>query len=300
MGQRELTRLADGGGFFEGPRWHDGRWWVSDFYRQGVFTYDDAGNEELILTVEAQPSGLGWLPDGDLLIVSMKDHKLLRRDAGGTVDEFADLSAYAGGHLNDMVVDGNGRAWVGNFGFDLMASADPAPASLVRVDVDGTVSVAADDLLFPNGSVVTPDGGTLIVGETIGCRYTAWTIGDDGSLGDRRVWAQLAPTPALGSFAEMLPLITVGPDGCCLDAENHIWAADAISGNCIRIAPGGAIVDTVEAPEGLNAYACMLGGADGQTLLLCTAPDFFEHLRTGAREAVLLTTPVEVPHAGLP
>lgn len=300
MGDRTIDTLADGGGFFEGPRWHDGRWWVSDFYRQGVFTYDTAGHEELIVTVEAQPSGLGWLPDGSLLVVSMKDHRLLRRDDDGTVDEVADLSIYAGGSLNDMVVDGQGRAWVGDFGFDLMSSADPAATNLVRVDIDGTVTVAAEDLLFPNGSVVTPDGTTLIVGETMGCRYTAWTIGDDGALSDRRVWAQLAPTPELGPFADMLPKVTVAPDGCCLDAEGHIWSADAISGNCLRIAPGGEIVDRVEAPDGLNAYACMLGGGDGRTLLMCTAPDFFEHLRTTARDAVLLTTTVDVPHAGLP
>jgi len=300
MGDRTLTRLADGGGFFEGPRWHDGRWWVSDFYRRTVSTYDTDGHEEQVLTVEAQPSGLGWLPDGSLLVVSMKDHRLLRRDTDGSLDVFADLSDHCGGHLNDMVADAQGRAWVGDFGFDLMASEDPAPTSVVRVDPDGTVTVADGDLLFPNGSVVTPDGSTLIVGETLGCRYTAWTIGDDGTLSDRRVWAQLAPTPALGTFAEMLPHVTVAPDGCCLDAEGHIWSADAIGGGCLRIAPGGEIVDRVDTPDGLSAFACMLGGDDGRTLLLCTAPDFFEHLRTTARDAVLLTTTVDVPHAGLP
>jgi len=301
MGDRTLTRLADGGGFYEGPRWHDGRWWVSDFYGRTVSTFDTAGHEEQVLTVEGQPSGLGWLPDGSLLVVSMKDHRLLRRDADGSVDVVAaDLSDHSGGHLNDMVVDAEGRAWVGNFGFDLMASADPAPADVVRVDPDGTVTVAAGGLLFPNGSVVTPDGSTLIVGETLGCRYTAWTIEADGTLVDRRVWAQLAPTPALGTFAEMLPHVTVAPDGCCLDAEDHIWAADAIGGACLRIAPGGEVVDRVDAPDGLSAFACMLGGDDGRTLLLCTAPDFFEHLRTSARDAVLLTTTVDVPHAGLP
>lgn len=300
MGERTIATLATGGGFFEGPRWHNGRWWVSDFYREGVFTYDTAGNEELILRVEGQPSGLGWLPDGTLLIVSMRDHKLLRRFVDGRVEEFADLSAYAGGHLNDMVVDTFGHAWVGNFGFDLMGQGKPATADLVRVDIDGTASIAAEALMFPNGSVVTPDGRTLIVGETMGCRYTAWTIDDDGSLSSRRVWAQLAPTPELGEFAEMLPQITVGPDGCCLDAEDHVWAADAISGDCIRIAEGGEIVDRVVTPDGLSAFACMLGGPDGCTLLMCTAPDFFEHLRTAAREAALLTTTVDVPHAGLP
>ncbi|HEY3140998.1 MAG TPA: SMP-30/gluconolactonase/LRE family protein [Acidimicrobiales bacterium] len=301
MGERELNRLFEGGGFFEGPRWHEGRWWASDFYRHGVFTYDPSGGEELILTVENQPSGLGWLPDGSLLIVSMRDHVLLRRDAEtGEVEEVADLSEHCSGHLNDMVVDSEGRAWVGDFGFDLMSGADPAATNLLRVDPDGTVTVVASDVAFPNGAVITPDGTTLIVGETIGCCYTAWTIASDGSLTDRRTWAELAPRPALGPFATMLPEVRVAPDGCCLDAEGHIWSADAIGNRCIRIAPGGEIVDQIDAPEGLGIFACMLGGDDGRTLLLCAAPDYFEHLRSSAREAVLLTTTVDVPHAGLP
>lgn len=300
MGEHTLNTLAEGGAFFEGPRWHDGRWWVSDFYRHGVYTYDTGGKEELILTVENQPSGLGWLPDGSLLVVSMKDHRLLRHSTDGTVDELADLSEHCGGHLNDMVVDGQGRAWIGNFGFDLMAVADPQTTTLVRVDPDGSVTLAADDVAFPNGSVVTPDGSTLIVGETLGCCYTAWTIADDGTLTDRREWAQLAPRPTMGPFAEMLPQVTVGPDGCCLDAEGHIWSADALGRRCIRIAPGGDIVDEITAPGGLSIFACMLGGEDGRTLLLCAAPDYFEQNRSVAREAVLLTTTVDVPHAGLP
>lgn len=301
MGGRELHTLTEGGGFFEGPRWHDGRWWVSDFYRHAVFTYDTDGKEEQVVTVENQPSGLGWRPDGSLLIVSMKDHRLLRWDPGEvTLEEVADLTAHCGGHLNDMVVDGEGRAWVGNFGFDLMALSEPRTANLVRVDPDGTVTVAATDVAFPNGSVITPDGSTLIVGETMGCCYTAWTIGADGSLTDRRPWAQLAPRPTLGPVAEMLPQVTVAPDGCCLDAEGHIWSADAIGRRCIRIAEGGEIVDEIPAPDGLGIFACMLGGDDGRTLLLCAAPDYFEHLRSAAREAVLLTTTVDVPHAGLP
>ena len=149
--------------------------------------------------------------------------------------------------------------------------------------------------MFPNGSVITPDGTTLIVGETAGCRYTAFTIGADGSLTDRRVWAQLAPTPELGPLQEMLPQIAVGPDGCTLDAEGHIWAADEAGGRCIRIAPGGAIVDEIPTPEGLGCFACALGGDDGRTLLVCAAPDFLEANRREAREAVLLTATVEVP-----
>jgi sugar lactone lactonase YvrE len=301
MGGRAFETLTGGGAFFEGPRWHDGRWWVSDFYRQAVFTYDTDGREEHVVTVENQPSGLGWLPDGSLLIVSMRDHRLLRRDpTSGSVDEVADLTEHCGGHLNDMVVDAQGRAWVGDFGFDLMGQARPATTNLVRVDPDGTVAVAATDMWFPNGSIVTPDGTTLIVGESEACRYSAFTIADDGTLVDRRVWAQLAPTPTLGDFLETFAQVTVAPDGCCLDADGHIWAADAVGNRCIRIAPGGEIVDEIPAPEGLGIFACMLGGGDGRTLLLCSAPDFFEQARSAAREGVLLTTTVDVPHAGLP
>jgi sugar lactone lactonase YvrE len=300
MPDRTLTTLLEGGAFFEGPRWHDGRWWVSDFYRQAVYTVGSDGSEELVVEVENQPSGLGWLADGSLLIVSMKDQRILRRDQRGNVSTHADLGSFTESPLNDMVVDTTGRAWVGCFGFDLMAFADPRPAPLMRVDLDGTATVAADEMMFPNGSVITPDSGTLIVGETAGCRYTAFTIQSDGSLTDRRVWAQLAPTPELGPLQEMLPKMTVGPDGCTLDAEGHIWSADEAGARCIRIAPGGDIVDEIRTPEGLGCFACALGGDDGRTLLVCAAPDFLETNRRESREAVLLTVPVEVPHAGLP
>ncbi|HSL59760.1 MAG TPA: SMP-30/gluconolactonase/LRE family protein [Acidimicrobiales bacterium] len=300
MGERELRTLTEGGAFFEGPRWHDGTWWVSDFYRHQVMTVGADGAEAVVMEVPGQPSGLGWMPDGSLLVVSMTDHLVLRRSADGAVTTHADIGDRIAGNLNDMVVDTSGRAWVGGFGFDLMGGADPVPAPLVRVDPDGTVTVVADDLYFPNGSVITPDGSTLIVGETMGCRYTAFTIGDDGSLTDRRVWAQLAPTPTLRGFAETLPDVRVAPDGCALDAEGHIWAADALGARCIRVAPGGAIVDEIAAPEGLGIFACMLGGDDGRTLLLCAAPDFFEHERAAKREAVLLTTTVDVAGGGLP
>jgi sugar lactone lactonase YvrE len=188
--------------------------------------------------------------------------------------------------MNDMVVDAQGRTWVGDFGFDLMAGGTPEAASLKRVDPDGTVTIAATDLQFPNGSVVTPDGRTLIVGETMASRYTAFTIADDGTLTDRRLWAEMSPRLA--------------PDGCSLDAEGHIWSADGLGKRCGRIAPGGEVVDEIVPPDDLAAYACMLGGDDGRTLLMCCAPDFFEHNRKNAREAVLLTTTVDVPHAGLP
>jgi len=300
MAGRELSTLLEGGAFFEGPRWHDGRWWVSDFYRRTVSTVDAGGHEQVVLEVPGQPSGTGWMPDGSLLVVSRKDYRILRRSPAGEITEHADLSGLARFHLNDMVVDAHGRAYVGNFGFDLMAGADPVPAALVRVDPDGSATVAADELRFPNGSVITPDGKTLIVGETAAARYTAFTIEADGALGDRRVWAQVAPTPELGPLAETLPQLEFAPDGCALDAEEHIWAADAVGARCCRVASGGKIVEEIPAPDGLGIFACMLGGDDGRTLLLCTAPDFNEEARSAAREAVLFTTTVDIPHAGLP
>jgi sugar lactone lactonase YvrE len=300
MGARALRTLVEGGAFFEGPRWRDGRWWVSDFYRRTVSTVDADGTETTVMEVAGQPSGLGWMPDASLLVVSMKDHRLLRRTPDGEVTVHSELGAYCGGHLNDMVVNAKGRAYVGNFGFDLMAGGDAEWAKLVRVDPDGSATVVADDLAFPNASVITPDGKTLIVGETIGGGFTAFTIGQDGSLSDRRVWAQLGPRPSPGPLAEVLPVLEFEPDGCTLDAEGHIWAADALGGRAARVAPGGGIVDEIRAPDGLGVFACQLGGEDGRTLLLCVAPDFAEHARSAAREALLLTTTVDVPHAGLP
>ncbi len=182
-----MRTLLGGGSFFESPRWHDGRWWVSDFFRKVVLAVDENGRVEEIARVEAQPSGIGWLPDGTPLVVSMHDRRVLRID---DLTVHADLAELCDWHANDMVVAGDGRAYVGNFGFEL-EGGEPRPTKLVRVDPDGSAGVAADGLLFPNGSVITPDRRTLIVGETFGRRYTAFTIGADGSLADRRMWAAL-------------------------------------------------------------------------------------------------------------
>ena len=241
---RELTTLLQGGAFFEGPRWRDGRWWVSDFYRHTVMTVAPDGSAATVMSVE-QPSGLGWMPDGSLLVVSMKDHRVLRRKPTGEVSVHADLTAHCAGHLNDMVVDSQGHAYVGEFGFDLMAFADAAPGKLMRVDPDGSVTVLDDDMRFSNGAVITPDGSTLIVGETAGARYTAFTLAGDGSVSDRRVWAQVAFAPELGPLAETLPQLKFAPDGCTLDAEGCVWAADSMHQRCARLAPGGAILEEI-------------------------------------------------------
>jgi sugar lactone lactonase YvrE len=295
-----LRPLLTGGSFFEAPRWHQGCWWVSDFYGPAVLSVTPDGRARRVLEVPGQPSGLGWMPDGSLLVVSMRDRRVLRRWPDGAITVHADAAEYCGGHLNDMVVDGRGRAYVGNFGFDLMAGADPAPAALLCVAADGTVTIAAEDLLFPNGSVITPDGRTLIVAETAGSRLTAFSVLADGALTDRRVWAQVSPPPPLTTFAETLASLRFAPDGCTLDAAGHVWAADEVSRRCVRIAPGGEVVDEVALPGDLRCFACMLGGEDGRTLLVCAAPGFDEASRAAARDAVLLTTTVRVPHAGLP
>jgi sugar lactone lactonase YvrE len=278
--------LIDHGTFYEGPRWHEGRWWVSDFYRKVVLSFDaDGGDLREELTVDAQPSGLGWAPDGSLLVVSMLDHGLLRRSPDGTVSQVATYGEHCGGFANDMVVDARGRAYIGNAGFDLMSGEPPATANLVRVDPDGTVSVAAEDLAFPNGSVITPDGEMLIVGETMGGRYTSFRIEDDGSLTHRRIWAELAG---------------VAPDGCGLDADGRIWCADAFGKRCVLVEEGGRVVEEIAAPDDLGVYACMLGGPDGTTLLQCCAATYIAHERRDADDARLVATEVEVPRAGLP
>ncbi len=296
---RTLTTLFEGGSYFECPRWRQDRWWVSDFYRHAVYSYDTGGRERLEFEVEAQPSGLGWLPDGDLLVVSMKDCRVLRRSADGRVGTHAQLSELATGHLNDMIVDRQGRAFVGNFGFDLMGGGTPATASLVRIDPDGAAEVAAQDLWFPNGMMITDDG-TLIVAETFAARLTAFDIQPEGSLDHRRVWAQVQPSPEPADTETMLSAVSFAPDGCALDADGHVWVANALGGPVSRVAPGGRIVDEVAVPDGLGVFACGLGGEDGRTLICCAAPDFHEEARAAAREASLLTTNVEVPHAGLP
>jgi sugar lactone lactonase YvrE len=291
--------VFEGGSYFEGPRWHDGAWWVSDFYTHRVTRVSPDGGATVVTEVDQQPSGLGWLPDGSLVIVSMKDQRLLCL-ADGSLSVLADLSPYCGGHLNDCVVDAAGRVYVGDFGFDLMGGGEFATTSLKRVDPGGSVTVVAEDLRFPNGSVITPDGGTLIVGETWGNRLTAFTVAADGALSDRRVWASFGPEPVGTAIPELVPQVVLGPDGCTLDADGHIWVADGFHGRVARVAAGGAVVDEVTAPEGMGVFACALGGDDGRTLLMCCAPDFLEHTRAPVREAVLVATEVDVPHAGRP
>jgi sugar lactone lactonase YvrE len=245
--------LCDGLCFGEGPRWHDGELWLSDMHAHEVLRIDATGSKNHVVTVDNRPSGLGWLPDGDLLIVSMIDRRLLRYD-GEALRVHADLSGLADHHCNDMVVDSQGRAYVGNFGFEL--GSDPKSTSLICVEPDSSTRIVAQDLVFPNGSVITPDGSTLIVAETFAGRLTAFDIAGNGDLNNRRIWAQL-PEGAV-------------PDGICLDSAGGIWSASPTTSECIRQLEGGEVTHRAAVSQG--AFACMLGGSDGTTLFILTAP----------------------------
>ncbi|MGY1827969.1 SMP-30/gluconolactonase/LRE family protein [Blastococcus sp. SYSU DS0541] len=264
------TVLADDLGFPEGPRWHDGRLWFSDFHDRVVRRMPADGGPAVVLELDDSPSGLGWLPGGDLLVVSMVRRALLRVADGGT-GVHADLAGATRFRANDLVVDAAGRAYVSSFGFDLEAGAEPEPADLVRVDPDGSVSVAAAGLVFPNGMVLSPDGRTLVVAETYGARLTAFDVAADGSLSGRRVFAELPG---------------IAPDGICLDAEGQVWAATARTPEVLRVRDGGEVTARVAVGSGSLSYACALGGDDGRTLFVCTAPSWRPGPRAGRIEAV--------------
>jgi sugar lactone lactonase YvrE len=289
--------LTDGHCFTEDPRWRGDRLWYSDFYAHEVHSVGTEGDDRVEVALDDQPSGLGWLPDGRLLIVSMTERKVVRREPDGTLVEHADLSDIATWWCNDMLVDPQGRAYVGHFGFDLdtfldehgeagvLAEPGPPRAHVVLVHPDGVAEVAADDMRFPNGTVLTPDGGTLIVAETLGLRLSAFDVGADGRLANRRVWADLS--------SELIP-----PDGICLDAEGAVWAANALGPTAVRILEGGEITDRVLFDQ--NVFACALGGPDGTTLFACTAPDSHAGRRSGERRARIEVATVEVPGVGVP
>ncbi|WP_232663503.1 SMP-30/gluconolactonase/LRE family protein [Pseudonocardia sp. TRM90224] len=289
------TAVLESYSFLEGPRWRDGRLWISDFYTHQVISCRGDGSDVRVeAEVPEQPSGLGWLPDGRLLIVSMRDHAVLRREPDGTLAVHADLSAHASGVLNDMFVDAAGRAYVGNFGFDLMTGAPVRSAAVVRIDPDGSVATATEELHFPNGTVVI--GDTMVIAETLGNRISAFDVAADGTLGPRRDWARFGELSSSTVVGEVLGAASVAPDGICADAEGAVWVADALGNRALRVREGGEILAEVDA--GTGVYACVLGGDDGRTLYLCAAPGFAEHERRDTREARLLAVTVDVPAAG--
>jgi sugar lactone lactonase YvrE len=280
----ELEPFVSGAAFVESPRWHAGALWFSDFHMRRVHRATPDGHVHTACELDDAPSGLGWLPDGRLLVVGMHSRQLLRLE-GDTFVVAADLAPHVPAPCNDMLVDPRGRAYVGNFGFDLPARAPFAPTVLLLVTPQGEVRVAAEDMHFPNGTVLTPDGRTLVVAESYGQRLTAFDVADDGSLSGRRVWAQFGGR--------------VGPDGICLDAEGAIWIASPVSREVLRVREGGAVTHRIPTVD--QAIACMLGGPDRRTLYVATGrvmvtPEQSRAARTGAIHQVR----VEVPGAGWP
>jgi sugar lactone lactonase YvrE len=294
MKEYNASVVREGLGFGEAPRWHEGRLWYSDFYRRAIYSMAEDGSDEVLEhEVPTQPSGLGWMANGDLLCVSMTDQKVLRFH-DDQVSTFADISAYCVFWANDMVVSPAGYCYVGNFGFDLDARlkelgierfiAEPPPSTnLVVLDADGGVIQVVPDMDFPNGTVITPDGATLIVGETFGSKHTAFDVRSDGTLANRRVWA---------------PLVRTATDGMCLDAEGQIWFANALSRQCVRIREGGEVTATVECSQ--HVYACMLGGEDRRTLFIMTSGSSDRFEIADKTEGRIEAVRVDVAGAGTP
>ena len=266
--------LLEGLKFPECPRWHDGKLWFSDMDMLKVMTVNLSRDAKTIIDMPKSPAGLGWLPDDRLLVVSIQDRRLLRLDPDG-LTELADLSKIASFYCNDMVVDKQGRAYIGHCGFDLLNMKTFKPADIILVTPDGNARVVADNMAFPNGTVITPDDKTLIVGETLGTRLTAFDIMEDGSLAKRRIWAKLNRPP----------------DGICLDAEGAIWVSSPGSGKVFRVLEGGQITHRVKVST--QPYACMLGGPDRRTLFVATSSND----RSNGKIEIIK---VDVPGAGLP
>ena len=278
----DTVTLAEGLAFPEAPRWHDGAFWFSDFYTRKVHRITDDGTLDTIAEVPGQPSGLGWLPDGSLLVVSMQDRRVLRMEDGRLVTH-ASLDAFTSSLCNDMVVDAHGRAYVGNFGFDMLNREEPRPTVLVMVTPDGTARVVADDLLFPNGCVITPGGDTLIVAETFGRRLTAFDVAPDGSLSGRRIWADLG---------------NASPDGICLDADGAVWVASPPTSEFLRVHEGGRMSDRITVDG--QAIACALGGPERRTLFMVIGRVSKEARALAERRGRIVACRVATGGAGLP
>ena len=276
----ELQTLMTGLAFGESPRWHDDRLWFSDWGAQEVIAVDLEGKSEVITRIQSFPFCIDFLPDGRLLVVSARDQLLLRMEPDGSLVTHANLTSLSDHPWNEIVVDGRGNAYLNNIGFDF-PGGEFATGIIALVTPDGSARQVADGVAFPNGMVVTPDNATLILAESYGKRLTAFDIAADGSLSNRRVWADLD-----GDF----------PDGICLDAENAVWYADVPNKRCVRVREGGEVLQTIDLDRG--CFACMLGGVDNRTLFLIAnewgGPS---NMADAARTGQVLT--VEAPSPGI-
>jgi sugar lactone lactonase YvrE len=277
-----LEVLVDGRVFLEGPRWRDGALWVSDMHAHEVLRVSPDGGVKVVFAHSEPVSGLGFLPNGALLVVSMEDRRILRVGMDGPPSLHADLSALAPHEINDMVVDKvSGRAYVSQFGYDFHGGGTYTDSDLLRADPDGTVSVAAPGMRFANGSALTPDGRTLIVGESMGRAFLAFRVADDGTLHDRRVWAELEDTP----------------DGMCLDAAGAVWFAGVSGRHFVRIEEGGRVTHRIPTDEGHLPIAIALGD---HTLYGITATVIGPEETRRARTGRIVTTDVDTPGCECP
>jgi sugar lactone lactonase YvrE len=274
--QTLLTGLAYG----ESPRWHEDRLWFSNWGAQEVVAVDVNGKSEVILRIPSFPFSIDWLPDARLILTSGRDGRLQRMEPDGALVTHADLSRLSGG-WNEIVIDGRGNTYINGVGFDLMAGEKFVPGIVALLSADGSARQVADGVAFPNGMVVTPDNSTLIVAESYGRRLTAFDIAADGSLSNRRVWADLGDGV---------------PDGLCLDAEGAVWYGDVPNKRCVRVREGGEVLETISLDRG--CFACMLGGTDKRTLFMMAAEWRGPAKMTdGARTGQVLT--VEAPSPGI-
>jgi sugar lactone lactonase YvrE len=281
----EPQTLLTGLVFGEQPRWHEDRLWFSDWGTQEVIAVDLEGNSEHILKGTSFPLCVDWLPDGHLLVVSARDGLLLRREPDGSLATYADLNTVSDPPAgNELVVDGRGNAYINGGGFNLMADEEFAPGIVALVTPDGSARQVADGLAFPNGIAVMPDGSTLIVAESYAKRLIAFDIASDGSLTNRRVWADLQDGI---------------PDGICIDAENAVWYADVPNKRCLRVREGGEVLQAVELDRG--CFACALGGPDRSTLfMMATEWNGPENMFAGPPTGQVLTVEAPAPGAGWP
>jgi len=277
--------ITEGLAFGESPRWHEGRLWLCNWGTGEIVAVDKDGRGEVMLTVPAVlPYCIDWMPDGRLLVVSGREGLLLRQEADGTLVTHADLRELSRSPWNEVVVDGRGNIYVNGGGPAPAPGEHFGPGTIVLVAPDGTVRQVAEDIAFANGMAVTPDNRTLIVAESHANRLTAFDIGGDGGLANRRVWADLG-----NGF----------PDGICIDAEGAVWYADVPNRHCVRVREGGEVLQTVDADRG--CFACMLGGTDGKTLFIVAAEwRGFEHMVSDARTGQVLSVKAPAPGAGWP
>jgi sugar lactone lactonase YvrE len=273
----------------ESARWHDGRLWLSNWGAAEILAFDLDGHREVITQVPSTiPFSIDWLPDGRLLVVAGQEQRLLRQEADGSLVDHVDLSGLPG-NLNEIVVDGRGTIYV-NGGNDFYPDEGVAPGFIAAINSDGVVRQVADELAFPNGMAVTEDNSTLIIAESFAGKLTAFDISDDGSLENRR------------TFAEVMA------DGICMDADGAVWTPSWYENGpcCLRVANGGEVLDRI--PLEQAGFACALGGPDGRTLAMLSADwhmdeDFTDNLKRlteGTRTGQLHTTTVAVPSAGFP